>query len=67
LFFLLQDVVRGVTTYEPLPIQNPFNTTIMPVSFRWILAIIMASNTVAIMGYEFFIVNGIGKKIVRGG
>jgi len=42
----------------------------MPVSFRWILVIIIASNTVAIMGYEFFIVNGVGKriwkKIVRG-
>jgi len=64
------DVVRGVTSNEPLPIQNPFNTTIMPVSFRWILVIIIASNTVAIMGYEFFIVNGVGKriwkKIVRG-
>ena len=60
----MKDVVRGVTTKELTPILNPFNTTLMPVSFRWILIIIMATNTVAIMGYEFFIVNGIGKKIV---
>jgi len=57
--------VRSVTDPVPMAINNPFNTTIMPVSFRWILVSIMASNTAAIMGYDFYIVNGIGKKIAK--
>jgi cation-transporting ATPase 13A3/4/5 len=60
-----ENVVRGVTE-GPMPIKNHFNTTIMPTSFRWTLIAIMVSNTIAIMGYEYFIVNGIGKKIVKG-
>jgi predicted P-type ATPase len=60
-----ENVVRGVTS-GPIPIKNYFNTTIMPMSFRWILVSIMVSNTIAIMGYEYFIVNGLGKRIWRG-
>jgi len=58
------NIVRGVTT-GPMPIKNHFNTTIMPVDFRWILISIMVSNTIVIMGYEYFIVNGLGKRRLR--
>jgi len=50
---------------EPLSIQNPFNTTLMPEEFRWKLVIIIALNTVLIMGYEYFIINGIGATWAR--
>jgi hypothetical protein len=46
-----------------MPILNPFNTTVMPLSFRWILIAIMASNTVAIIVYDYYLVNGIFMKI----
>jgi magnesium-transporting ATPase (P-type) len=45
----LQNVVRGAMSREPIPISNPFNTTVMPVGFRWILVIIMAANLVSVM------------------
>jgi len=48
-----------------MPIQNPYNTTIMPYDFRVIICVIMAMNTVATLGYEFFVVNGIGKKLAK--
>ena len=50
---------RGVTDPEPLPIGNPFNTTLLPQEFRWKLLAIMAANFCAVMGYEYFIVNGL--------
>jgi hypothetical protein len=37
----------------------------MPISFRWELVFIMILNTVCIMSYDYFIVNGIGKKYGR--
>ena len=48
-----------------MSISNPFNTTLMPVYFRWMLVAIMASNAVAVIGYDYFIVNGIGKDLAK--
>jgi cation-transporting ATPase 13A3/4/5 len=56
------NAVRSVTG-EPIPIQNPFNTTEMPTSFRWTLIGIMAANTIAVVIWEFYIVNGIRKRM----
>jgi cation-transporting ATPase 13A3/4/5 len=58
-----EDVVRLVTSLDVLPIQNPLNTTVMPVNIRWILVVIMVLNTICIMGYDYFFVNGIFKKL----
>lgn len=44
-----QNAVRGVTIPYPVAIRNPFNTTVMPQRFRWILVIIMAANFIAVM------------------
>ena len=52
--------------FGALSIQNDFNTTIMPESFRRIIAVIMASNTIATVCWDYFVVNGtrryVGKK-----
>jgi hypothetical protein len=44
-----QDAVRYVTSSAPVAINNPFNTTVMPVQFRWLLVCIMAMNLVAMI------------------
>ena len=47
--------VFGVTRLDPDPINNPFHTTVMPVDFRWTLVILMLSNTICVMGWEYLI------------
>jgi hypothetical protein len=49
-----------------MPIQNPYNHTLMPYDFLVIVCLIMAANAVATGGYDYYIVNGIGKKVARG-
>jgi len=41
-----------------ISMQNNFHTTIMPMSFRWILIALMIANLVANIVWEYFIVNG---------
>lgn len=49
---------------DAVPIQNPFNMTLMPVEFRRFLAILMTGNLLAVLGWEYFIVgHGFGKKM----
>jgi predicted P-type ATPase len=48
---VLQDAVRWVTTAYPVAINNPFNTTVMPVGFRWTLVVIMTANLITIMAW----------------
>jgi hypothetical protein len=55
-------VVRSVTTGEPFPIQNPFNTTVMPIDYRRGLVGIVVANTVAICSWDYFVVNGIRRR-----
>jgi len=57
-----EDVVRGVVDPEPFPINNPFNTTVMPVEFRWKLLWIMIGNGLAVAFYDYFIINGIRRR-----
>jgi magnesium-transporting ATPase (P-type) len=40
------------------PIQNPFNSTVMPVEFRRGLAGIMVANLCTTVGWDYFVVNG---------
>ena len=56
---VLYSVANGAT----IPIQNYFNTTVMPVSFRWTLLVIMAVNTLVIIGWDYFVVNGTRKRL----
>jgi predicted P-type ATPase len=53
-----ENVRKGVTE-DKLPIQNVFNTTVMPDSFQRGIVGLMIANAMVIMGYEYFVVNGI--------
>lgn len=57
-----ENVVNGVTAREKMPIQNPFNTTLMPESFRAKILVIMIANLISIVVYEYFIVNGLRRR-----
>ena len=59
------DVLYSVANGATLPIQNDFNTTVMPTSFRWILLILMALNTAVIICWDYFVVNGIRRSLGR--
>eukprot|EP00300_Choanocystis_sp_HF-7_P042241 c9001_g1_i1.p1 GENE.c9001_g1_i1~~c9001_g1_i1.p1 ORF type:complete len:351 (+),score=82.34 c9001_g1_i1:2-1054(+) len=52
------NIVRQATKNELLPIQNPFNTTVMPHSFRKKLVAVVVCNTIAVMAWERLVVNG---------
>ena len=55
-----ENVVSSIDFYKK-SIQNVFNTTVMPDSFRRGLVLIMTTNAIAIVGWDFFVVNGIRK------
>jgi cation-transporting ATPase 13A3/4/5 len=61
--------VRQITFPEPQPIQNDFNTTVMPMSFRAILVALMIANLICVCVWDYFVVNMaipmLGKKIGR--
>jgi len=48
IFDVFQDAVRWVTTKAAHPMNNPFNTTVMPVEFRWIMVFIMLANLITL-------------------
>ena len=48
-----ENAVAGVMSTNPVPINNPFHTTVMPTHFRWMLVAIMSANAAATMGYEY--------------
>jgi hypothetical protein len=54
-----ENSIRSVVETAPIPIQNPYNTTIMPQYFRRGLIGLMIGNIFAVCGYEYFVVNGI--------
>jgi predicted P-type ATPase len=56
---VLVSVVKG----EKVPIQNPFNTTVMPVEYRWSLIAIIVANTLTVIAWDYFVVNGTRKKL----
>jgi len=55
----VNDNVRRSVTDDPFPIQNPYNTTVMPNDFQAGVFGLMMANALVISGYEFFVVNGI--------
>jgi len=52
-------MVKVLAEDEPYPINNPYNTTYMPIQFRWTLVGIVVANTIIIIAYEYFIANGV--------
>ena len=59
-----EDVLYSVAMGEVLPIQNPWNTTVMPEDFRWTVMFLMLLNTVANIGWDYFVVNGLRKFMI---
>jgi hypothetical protein len=57
------NVLYSASWGKVLPIQNPFHTTVMPVSFRFMLLFVMLANTAAIISWDYFVVNGIRRKL----
>jgi hypothetical protein len=58
-----EDVVYSIANGDFVPIQNPFHSTVMPMKYRILIIILMVSNTAAIVGWEYFIVNGVRKML----
>ena len=50
-------VVRLVYSAELEAIYNVFNTTVMPMSFRWLLVGLMIINLIAICAWDYYVVN----------
>jgi hypothetical protein len=53
-----KNVLRGATSDDLTPIQNPWNHTLMPLYFREYLIVIVIMNGVATSLWEYFVVNG---------
>ena len=65
---LNKDLVRQVTSGggdQLVPLQNPYANTVLPVEFRWVIVSLMFTNLIAIMAWEYFIVNGFMKRIIQ--
>lgn len=60
-----EDVVPSVSVWKDFPIQNPFHTTEMPVSYRFTLLVIVALNTAAVLVWEYYVVNGTRQRLAR--
>jgi hypothetical protein len=59
------NVLPFLVTGQTAPIQNIFNTTLMPSSFRVGLLCIMVANLVAIFSWELLVVNRLRQWILR--
>jgi hypothetical protein len=51
--------VRWVTSTSPEPIYNNWNTTVMPVGFRWILFVLMVVNLILVCAWDYWVVNSL--------
>jgi hypothetical protein len=56
---VLASVVKG----ESVSIQHPFHPTVTPVESRWSLIAIALANTLPVIAWDFFVVNGTRQKL----
>jgi cation-transporting ATPase 13A3/4/5 len=54
--------VQISVTDTKIPIQNDFNTTLMPNNFQRVLLGLVVGNALATSGWEYFVVNGIRRR-----
>jgi hypothetical protein len=52
------NVLRGATSEDLVPLQNPWHHTLMPLRFREILLVVVIMNGVAVVAWEYCVVNG---------
>jgi magnesium-transporting ATPase (P-type) len=57
-----EHVLPSVATWKRFAIQNHWNTTLMPVGYRFTMLILIALNTLAVVCWDFFVVNGMRKR-----
>jgi hypothetical protein len=55
-------VLPSISHWDVFPIQNDFNTTLMPFGYRVGLVIIVLCNTISVMCWDYFLVNGLRKR-----
>eukprot|EP00808_Paulinella_micropora_P009157 g5379.t1 len=53
-----ENVVPFIISMGKLPIQNRWNTTVMPVPFRWLLLLLIVVNTALVMLWERVVIYG---------
>ena len=51
------NVVRSITSSDPVPINNVYNTTVMPIEFRGMLVALMVANLILNCIWDYFVVN----------
>jgi magnesium-transporting ATPase (P-type) len=59
-----EHVLYSVSLGEHVPIQNAFNTTMMPVQYRFILILLVTLNTMVSMMWDYCVVNGTRKMLI---
>lgn len=59
-------MVRGVLNGDPVPIENAYHTTVMPIEFRVILLCIMVANLASSVAFEYYVVNWIRQRWASG-
>jgi magnesium-transporting ATPase (P-type) len=58
-----ENVLYSIVQGRHVPIQNDWNTNLLPMSFRWVLLVIIVLNALSTSGWDYFIVNGTRKRL----
>ncbi|KAL7580178.1 hypothetical protein ACA910_012929 [Epithemia clementina (nom. ined.)] len=53
-----ENAVQWVTTNYPVAIANAWNTTLLPIGFRWKMVGVMIGNLIALVLWQYVFVNG---------
>lgn len=59
-----EDVIYSIASGKHVPIQNAFNTTLMPIPYRFILVFLITLNTILNMSWDYFVVNGTRRRLL---
>jgi magnesium-transporting ATPase (P-type) len=59
------DVLYSISAAECVPIQNPFNTTLMPFDYRIKLIVLITLNAILNMMWDYFVINGTRQRSMR--
>ena len=60
-----EDVVVNASELMKVPLNNPYNTTLLPLEFRWSIFGVMIANAILLISWDYFVVYGpVGKSIV---
>jgi len=60
-----ENVLRSIAQWELVPLQNHWNTTVMPTGYRYTLFVIIACNTACVVLWDYLVVNGTRKRLAK--